>query len=400
MKIKRYPFLIFMLFICTLLFGCWSKKELRDLALIIAVGIDKKDGKYISTFQVVNPGNVAGATQRGGGSTGLPVALYTSTGDTLVEASRKASKQISRIPYYAHTNLVVVGEELAKEGIQQIFDVVERNPQFRPTANIVIARKQTAKQLLSVLTPVDKIPANQMIKTLELTEMMWGENVGTRLREVIESFSLAGKEVIMSSFHVDGNRKHSDDQENVRTMEPTARLRASELAIFKRGKLVGWIGKEDARGVLWILDKIKQTAVTVDWKGEKEALSYKVVRAKTKVTAQLRNGKPIIFVTVATEGDIGETFVAIDFTDPKQIVALEKVMQQEIKSEIEKAVHVAQKKKSDIFGFGEVVHRTYPKEWKKMKKMWNDKYFPKLDVQVKVESFIRRTGLRTRSYIQ
>ncbi len=192
-QIKRYLFLIFVLLFMCIIYGCWSKRELTDLAFIIAVGIDKRDGKYMSTFQIVNPGNVAGATQRGGGSAGLPVALYTSTGDTLVEASRKASKQISRIPYYSHTNLVVIGEELAKEGIQQIFDAVERNPQFRPAANIIIARKQTAKQLLSVLTPIDKIPANQIIKTLQFTKGLLGENVDTRIREIIENFHLMEK---------------------------------------------------------------------------------------------------------------------------------------------------------------------------------------------------------------
>ncbi|MBW7652172.1 Ger(x)C family spore germination protein [Anoxybacillus sp. ST4] len=402
MEIKRYSFFAFLLILLCILSGCWSKKELKDLAFIIAVGIDREErsGKYVVTFQVVNPGNVAGATQRGGGSAGLPVALHTSTGDTLLEASRKATKQISRIPYYAHTNLIVIGEKLAREGATQIFDVVERNPQFRPTANVIVARGQTAKQLLSVLTPIDKIPANQIIQTLELTESLWGESVDTRIREVIESFSLAGKEIVMSSFHVDGNRKNGDDQGNVRTMEPSARLRATQLAVFKNGKLIGWIANEEARGVLWILDKIKQTAITVDWGKEKEALSYKVIRSKTKVTAQLKDGQPIISLIVRTEGDVGETFVPIDFMDPKQMSAIEKNIQQEIKKEVERAIRGAQKKKSDIFGFGDVVRRTYPEEWKKMKKTWSDQYFPNVQFHVQVDAFIRRTGLRTRSYIQ
>ncbi|AXM90150.1 Ger(x)C family spore germination protein [Anoxybacillus ayderensis G10] len=397
---KRYLFLIFVLLFTCIIYGCWSKRELTDLAFIIAVGIDKRDGKYMSTFQIVNPGNVAGATQRGGGSAGLPVALYTSTGDTLVEASRKASKQISRIPYYSHTNLVVIGEELAKEGIQQIFDAVERNPQFRPAANIIIARKQTAKQLLSVLTPIDKIPANQIIKTLQFTKGLLGENVDIRIREIIENFSLDGKEVVISSFRIAGDWQKGDEQDNVRTIEPSARLRAAELAVFKNGKLVGWMKNEEARGVLWVLNKVKQTSVNIDWGESKEGLSYKVMRAQAKVTAKLKDGNPIISVFIKTEGDISETFVSIDFTDPKQIIELEKKIQQEIKKEVKKAVHAAQKKKSDIFGFGEVVHRTYPEEWKEMKKMWHNKYFPKSEIHVKVDSFIRRTGLRTRSYIQ
>lgn len=44
-----------------LLTSCWSKKELTDLAFVSAMGIDKtKDGRYELTFQIINPGNVAG----------------------------------------------------------------------------------------------------------------------------------------------------------------------------------------------------------------------------------------------------------------------------------------------------------------------------------------------------
>ncbi len=46
-----------------------------------------------------------------------------------------------------------------------------------------------------------------------------------------------------------------------------------------------------------------------------------------------------------------------------------------------------------------MVHRSDPKKWKKIKNDWNDTYFPNLKVNVKVEAFIRRSGLRTNSYL-
>ncbi len=384
----------------TTLSGCWSKKELTDLAFIIAVGLDKTtDGKYVATFQVVNPGNIAGATQQGGGSGGLPVTLYTSTGDNLVEANRKGSKKISRLLYYAHTNLVVIGEELAKEGISDVFDVVERNPQFRTTATVVIAHHRTAEEILKVLTPIDKIPANKIIKTLQFTEKVWGQNMEVHAGEIIEDFSLAGKEPVISGFRLTGDVEKGKQQTNVQSIEPNAQLHADELAIFKGGKLIGWMSGEAARGVAWVLNKIRQTVITFDWEKKKEAVAYKVMRSKTNVTAHMNKGKPVISIHVETEGDIGETFVPLDLANPKQIVALEKEIQKEIQKEVMKAVKRAQQEKSDIFGFGEVLHRAYPHEWKNIKKEWNNQYFPQLEVNVKVDAFIRRTGLRNKSYI-
>ncbi|WP_084256425.1 Ger(x)C family spore germination protein [Anoxybacteroides amylolyticum] len=381
-----------------LLSGCWSKKELTELAFVIGVGVDKKGGKYMITLQVVNPGNIAGATQRGGGSSGLPVTLYTSTGDTLVEASRKASKKISRLTYYAHTNLIVIGEEMASEGIKEVFDAIERNPQFRTTASVIVARQCTAKELLSVLTPIDKIPTNQMIKTLELTEKVWGENLNVHAGEVIEILSLGGKEVVMSSFRIARNKIIGEQQNNLRSIEPYTFLHAGELAVFQKGKLISWMSGKQARGVLWLLNKIHQTAVTIDWQKTKEAISYKVARSKTKVTAKINNGKPIISVIINMEGDIGEVLVAIDLTDPNNISLLEKKLQQEIKKEVKNTILYAQNEKSDIFGFGEVVHRLYPNEWKRLKKNWNEQYFSRLQVKVNIHVFIRRTGLRNKPY--
>ncbi|OQP00105.1 Ger(x)C family spore germination protein [Parageobacillus galactosidasius] len=397
---QKMAITLLLLLCATVLSGCWSKKELTDLAFVIAVGIDKtKDGKFAVTFQVVNPGNVAGSTQRGGGSGGVPVSIYKATGDNLVEASRQASKKLSRLIYYAHTNLVVISEEVAKEGVDGLFDALERNSQFRSTAMVVIARHYSAEDALKILTPIDKISANQIIKTLQFSEKIWGQTIHVRVGEVINDLSSLGKAPIISGVEIVGSVPKGKRQTNVQASEPDARLNVNGLAIFKGDKLVGWVSGDTARGVLWILDKIEQTSVTIEWKQKKEAAAYKVVRAKTSVAAHMKKGKPSISVHIRAEGDIGEEFVSIDFANPKQIFALEKKAETSIKKEVVKAIEEAKKAKTDIFGFGDVVYRSYPQQWKTMKSDWNDRYFPQLEVNVTVEAFIRRTGLRTKSYI-
>lgn len=154
-----------------------------------------------------------------------------------------------------------------------------------------------------------------------------------------------------------------------------------------------------SRGVVWILDKIQQTDVILDREGQKNTLTYNVVRQKTKVSADTTNDLPVITVNVRAEGGIREVRSQIDLTDPYEILDIEKELEKEIKKQLENTVTRTQHNKSDIFGFGEVVHRSDPEKWKKMKNDWNDTYFPNLKVNVKVEAFIRRSGLRTNSYL-
>ncbi|MBB3869406.1 Ger(x)C family spore germination protein [Parageobacillus toebii NBRC 107807] len=394
---KRKIAIIISLLLCaTVLSGCWSAKELNELAFVVAVGIDKtKDGKYVMIFQVVNPGNVVGARQNGGGSGGVPVSIYKATGDNLVEASRKASKKLSRLIYYAHTNLFVISEEVAKEGVNGLFDALERNSECRSTAMVVIARHHSAEEVLKILTPIDKIPANQIIKTLQFSEKIWGQSINVDIGTIINDLASPGKAPIISGVEIVGSVQKGKRQTNVQASEPDARLNINGLAMFKEDKLVGWISGETARGVVWILDKMEQTGVTV----EKEDAAYKVVRAKTSVAAHMKKGKPSISIHIQAEGDIGEEFVSIDFTNPKQIFALEKKAEKSIKKEVVKAIEEAKKAKTDIFGFGDIVYRSYPQQWKTMKSDWHDRYFPQLEVNVTVEAFIRRTGLRTKSYL-
>ncbi|MGG3123976.1 Ger(x)C family spore germination protein [Priestia megaterium] len=400
---KRKGVFLLLIFTITLfLTSCWSKKELTDLAIVAAMGLDKtKDGRYHITLQIINPGNVAGGMQGGGGGTqSPPITIYSASGNNIVEASRRASSRISRRLYYAHTNLVVVGEKLAKEeGLDTLIDGLDRDPEFRNTSTIVIANHSTAADLVKTLTPVDKIPANKILKTLEFTQRKWGENVKTSLQDVMTSIESPGKGTVVSGFRLVGNPQQAQKLDNLQESAPAATLRASGIAVLKQGKLVDWLYGKPARGTVWILDKIQGTDINIDWEGRKEAIAYQTVRQKTSVSAQVKNGQPHISVHTRVEGDIGDIEVPVDITNPKVITEIEQFVSKEIKKELVTAVERAQKNKTDILGFGEVVHRTRPNQFKKLKTEWNDVYFPKLDVDITVEAYIRRAGLRNKSFL-
>lgn len=392
-------FLLFTVLITSITFlsGCWDKSELTDLAIVNAVGVDKtENGKYLLTFQIINPGNVA--SEQGGGSSGIPVTVYSTTGNNLEEAARDASKEISRKVYYAHANLVVIGEELARENITKIFDIVERNPQFRTTASIVIAENSRANDMLKMLTPIDKLPANKITKALRFTEKALGENIDVSIDDVIKRLTNPGKEPIMSTFLIIGDPEQGQGQSNTETTEAAARLSAGGLAIFKEGKLEKIVYGQTARSIVWILNKLDQTVIGVNWRGKKVPISFAVNSGKSEIRVKIKNKKPIYTIHIKAEGDIREATVPIDLTDPKVLQNLEKKIAKKIKKETLNSVKFIQKEKTDIFGLGEILYRESPDLWKTVNHDWNEVVFPELSVNVKVDVFIRRTGLRNNPY--
>jgi len=393
--------LLLLFSVLILLSGCWSKKELTDIAIISAFGIDKNDkGQYVGTIQVINPGKVTGGQQDGGSSIGPPINVYTETGNNLTEVSRKFSTGISRRLYYAHTNLVVVGERLAREeGILRLFDAMDRDPEFRITSEVIIAQDMEAKDIVRTITPIDKIPSNKVIKTLKSTEKNWGTHLRANMKDVLNNLVSDGKEPLITGFRIKGEIDQAMKMANIEETTPKAVLEAEGIALFRNGKLVDWLQGSTARGSLWILDKIEKTDVNINWQEHVEAIAYEVIRQKTKVLPKVYNEEPLITIDVSAEGDIGEVEIPVDLTDPLVLVKIEKEVEKEIKKEIQEAIKQAQKNKSDVFGFGEVVQRADPKLWKKLKSDWNSVYFPELVVDVKVDAFVRRTGIRTKSFL-
>lgn len=343
--------------------------------------------------------NVAGGLQGGGAGQSPAVTVYSATGESVLEAHFKASAKISRKLYHAHANLIVLSEEVVREdGLENILDAFEREPEIRSTAKIVIAHNTKAGDLLKSLTAVDKIPAEKVNGTLEVTEKFRGTNVEMTLQDVLKALTSEGKEPVISGFSMNGDIEQGKKMENVQQSELDTTLEADGLAIFKEGKMIDWYQDDMAKGVIWVLDKIKGTDVELDRDEKKNAIVYNVFRQNTKVSADTKNDIPSIRINVRAEGDIREVRTSIDLKDPKVILELEKELEKKIKTQLEDTVKRTQQNKTDIFGFGEVVHRSDPEKWKTLKNDWNNNYFPDLNVQVKVEAFIRRSGLRSNSF--
>src|SRR5687768_2804645 len=105
---------VVVLVLLVLLAGC-GKQELNQMALVMAVGLDKdKSGTYRVTAQIVRPADARGSTGAPSGGTGEPVWTASAEGRSIFEAIRNLSRFSSRRVFWAHNKVIVVGEELAK----------------------------------------------------------------------------------------------------------------------------------------------------------------------------------------------------------------------------------------------------------------------------------------------
>lgn len=389
---------LLLLFVVLLLFvtGCWNRRELNDLAIAVAYGIDKAGNQYRVSVQVVDPGEVAA---KKGGGTRTPVTMYEATGDTIFEALRRMTTVSPRKIYLAHLRMLVIHEAVAKEGIGQVLDFMSRDHELRTDYFVVVAKGTSAANTLKISTHLESIPANQMFSSLKTSEKAWAPTAAITLDKLIADIVSEGKHPVVTGLRIKGEQGIGESKKNVEEIASPAQLQYSGLAVFKKDKLIGWLNEVESKGYNFINDNVKSTVGIVDCPEGGKA-SLEVIRSKTKVKGKLENGKPRIDANIRIEANVGEVQCYMDLTKIKTMDELEKIGGEKVQTFVEETIRKVQNEyKVDIFGFGEVFHRSEPKYWKKVKNEW-DQIFVNLPVHVNVDVKIRRLGTVSNSFLE
>ena len=381
--------LCLLLILTILLSGCWSKRELNELAIVAALGIDKVDNEFDITVQVVIPGEISSKQPTSGRS---PVITYHSKGATVFEAIRKMTTLTARKLYFSHLQIVVLGDELAREGMGKPLDLISRDHEFRNDFDVIVAHDATAEEVLNVLTPIEKVPANKMLNSLRTSEKTWGTTQSIKIDELINTLNNKETSVVMSAIEIHGDKSVGMEQTNVKKSKASAYLRYAGLAVFKEDKYIGLLTEDESRSLGFLKDKIESTIETLACpKGG--TLSTEITHSKTKIKGKFENGSPKINVSIDVNQNVGEVECDIDLTKEKSLHYVNKKTAELIKKRIEKTISTVQQSyRVDIFGFGEALHRTNPKEWKKIKKEWLTIF---QELPVKVEVHVNTQGLGT-----
>ncbi|UAL50641.1 Ger(x)C family spore germination protein [Bacillus sp. CMF21] len=396
----KWSFKILIILIIVLLFttGCWNRREINELAITLAIGLDTTmDGQYLVTAQVVNPGEVA-AMGTGGSSS---VVIYQATGETVFEAFRKMTREAPRKIYPSHLRILVIGESLAKEGIGKPLDLLFRDWELRSDFYIAVAKGMNAEDILKVPTTLEKIPANNLFDTLKVSEKAWSATSSVTLDDLIADLVSDGKQPVLTGIEafIKGNEEVALSKRNEEMIDFPARLLFDGLAVFDKDKLIGWLNEKQGRTYNAVTNKVKSTVINISCPKEGTAV-LQLLKSKAKVKGKVKNGKPEINIEFHREYNVGEVECNIDLTKPETIDKLEKIEEQRAKNMFEQSIKQVQEEfEVDIFGFGEAVHRADPKAWKKLKKNW-DKEFEELPVYIKVDAKIRRIGTVGNSFLE
>jgi spore germination protein KC len=392
--IKKTSILLILIFLTGLLGGCWDRRELAELAIVLGAGVDRtSEGRIRLTVQIARPSAFFAPGGGGGGGGGEAPGSWVvwAEGETIEDAGRHLTLKVPREIYWGHSIILVIGEDMARKGTRLVTDFFHRNRQPRETTWLMVAKGE-AKDFLEAYSALEKTSAQA---AGFLARMKIGYSVQSR--EFAEMLASKGVQPVATRVEVKragitpgpGGEKEPSKQKQVVL---------TGVAVFREDKLIGWLDENETRGLLWLKGEvIRRDVVVVPTPGEPAAeASIKIRRAKTTIMPDYDGARPRFNVIIEAEGDMLEQQSREDLATPEKIKALEGAMAGEIRKKATGALEKAQRVYGvDIFGFGDAFHRKYKKEWRKLKNRW-DREFTRAEVNISVKARVRDTGLLTR----
>lgn len=362
--------------------GCWDRTESEKLGLVQLVVLDRAPdlprGVQI-TVQVINTSGTA-SDSGGSGSAGTgsnQSLIYEAQGITMFEAFRQLSQLTPRRLFYFHTLAVIVTDKLAEEqGLSRFLDFLDRNVQIRRNTWILVARSSEIGEILK-LASQPEATVGQLIHSIINNRQLSSHYTPASIGEFLICLQDEGEQPETAGLRL--------------VQEPRQTIQIAETAVFRGDKLVGWLDSKESRGFLWLKGKLGGSPISIPCPDAEGYVSLEFVRTSTKLKPRIENGQLVMEVEVSASSNLTETQCPIEFT-PATFRRLEQAQNRAIEAEIRAAVTKLQALNSDAFGFGELYHRHFPREWQTLKSRWQEE-LPKVKVKITASSTIQQSGL-------
>lgn len=381
---RKIFFIIISIILCIVfLTGCWDNKELNAIGIVLAVGIEKevKTGEIICTVEVVKPVTL----KKNSGSEESTTQLITGRGNTIAEATRDIYTHIDRRLIFSHNKVIIIDEDIAREGVLPILDFFMRRYEIRQVDKMIVAKGKKVREILSTgggISNIQGIYLEGIINNSKLTTRATTVNLMVFMKRLLSEGINPVTGVMKEVKNFDG-----DDISN-------NQVKYSEVAVFKSDKLVGYLDEKETRGFNWITNNSKAGIININsTKNHKELVSTYIKTSKSKIKPEINDEKIIFNIEIKESGDIADLPGLIDASDTKVIETLENELKKVIEVEVKMALNKTQKiLNSDVIGFGRSLKENYPKVWENVKEDW-DKIFPNVEYNVKVDVKFEKPGL-------
>lgn len=381
----------------SLLTGCWDRIEIEERGTILALAIDpvkevpreniigpyakSESPGYKITAQVAIPGRISLGPGGGGAASAgseKPVWVISSTGRTIADAMNALQMQIAERLFFGQLRIIIVNQDLARLGMNDIQDFFHRNAEIRRLAWLLVSTK-SAYEAMEAQPKLERVPTLYLVSMLDQAVKL-GRIPNVFIGNYWTILASEGRDTVLPLISVKG----------------TDQIELEGLAVFKGARMVDTLQPLEVAAFME-LTNARQAGYSIalpvpNDPGHSTTLSG--TSRETKIKLRQNRGKPGFDVYSRIEVNIQEKTGEhpLDTSLPQ----LSDLLGHELITGQEHLIDKMKQDHTDIVGFGEYVRGMDPGYWSRFhsKKQW-DEQLPNLPVHLHIRVYIRRSGMST-----
>lgn len=325
--------IILLLGVILLLSGCYDYRELNDMSVVTGIGVDYKDNKYIVSLEVTK-------SIKDGSSNEIETVLYTGEDRNISNAFLNAKNSSDKYVYMEHVNVLLVSEDLCKNGIGKVLDYIVRDTSIN--SNYYMVMVDDPSKVLN-----KKLENESMSNVITNTINYYLDDTKFDDLDILVSYMINERDdIAIPSISLDEDK-----------------VIFNEIAYFNKDKLVGKINSN-----LYTLLRLNSNNINFSKNGNTISVY------KTKVKYEVKEDKVII--KVCGEGLVKEISTKIDLEDSDSYSYLSRIISKDMKLDIDSYIEETLSNGSDILGLQDKYYKKYKKN------MEDIKYVVDVDIKI------------------
>ena len=360
---KKIVFSIFILFLTS---GCWNYIELNEYSIVTGIAIDKSEDGYKVSTLISNIPKGNNGTENG--SSNSDIVVYEGYGKSIAEALKDVGLISPKELYLNSFYTMVISEEVARDGINNVLDFFLKYSSSRNNFNIIIAKNCKAKDTLKIMTSITNYPSQSISDNIKSTSKLQGFVKSINFDELISIILKDGIDPSLSTITIVGNIEDGFTKENLESSEPKAYIKLDNQAIFRGDKLIMFANYSESVGINMINNKINEMVFEVPHNNGFVVID--TIKFHSSIKTSIENNKPVVNIFLNGDARIIETNGKINIEDNDVLSEIQKEANEMIKQYVISAIKISVNNKTDILGIGNKFNQNHPNYFKQVKNNW------------------------------
>ena len=355
--------------------------NIEKTALIVTLGVDKKEDGYEVTSQIAVPDSESSKTTN-------KEAVISSKGKTLYEAVSDISDKTGWYPKLSFCNLIVLGESLKSENIMDVLLFFIRSYKIEDSA-IVCTVEGEAKELLLSSSPLDNISGLSLskifVKDYENASRVYTASIKDFCTKYYSRSSL-GYMPYVKTIPTDESGQGGKTVQTSTATEPEAGTQkqggeqqlviydASTCYLYNKGYFVGELNSDEVLCLSLVNKKVQEAFFTItatNNDGKTGELLIDILKSNRKVNLTIENNKPTLNIDLKVWARVSDANFSESIDNVASLGKLNANMKYKTENFIkENLISIINKSKnsgSDIFEVKNLLYKYHTKKYEKHK---------------------------------